>query len=317
MEYRLLGKTGIRVSRLCFGVLTIGPLQAHLPLPEGVSIMRYAVERGVNFFDTAELYGTYPYLRELLHQVKGKDLVIASKSYAVSFEEMKRSVEKARRELDRDVIDIFLLHEQESELTLKGHRGALEYLIEAKSKGIIKAVGISTHHVAGVKAATAVPEIEVIHPLLNYTGLGIRDGSVEDMVAAIVRASAAGKGVYLMKPLGGGNLISKADTALKFAFSQQAAAAVAVGMKSREEVEYNVLVASGLPVPEKIRRLVSRKRRRLHIEDWCEGCGECVQACPQEALFVGPQGKVQVREELCVLCGYCAAACPHFYIRVF
>ncbi len=317
MEYRLLGKTGIRVSRLCFGVLTIGPLQAHLPLAEGVSIMRYAVDKGVNFFDTAELYGTYPYLRQLLGEVKGEDLVIASKSYAVTYEEMRQSVERARRELNRDVVDIFLLHEQESELTLKGHQGALEYLVEAKAKGIIKALGISTHHVAGVKAATSVPEIEVIHPLLNYKGLGISDGTVEEMLAAIEEASAAGKGIYLMKPLGGGNLINDVDTALKFAFSQEVAASVAVGMKSREEVEYNVLVASGLPVPEKLKSAVFRKKPKLHIEDWCQGCGECVQACSQKALFVDCRGKARVKEELCVLCGYCAAACPNFCIRVF
>ena len=44
MEYRNLGRTGIRVSRLCFGLLTIGPLQANLPLAEGVDLLKYAVE---------------------------------------------------------------------------------------------------------------------------------------------------------------------------------------------------------------------------------------------------------------------------------
>ena len=62
MEYRLLGQTGMKVSRLCFGALTIGPLQAKLPLGEGVAVIRAALAAGVNFIDTAQLYGTYPYI---------------------------------------------------------------------------------------------------------------------------------------------------------------------------------------------------------------------------------------------------------------
>jgi aryl-alcohol dehydrogenase-like predicted oxidoreductase len=109
MEYRTLGKTGLSVSHLCFGVLTIGPLQANLPLAEGVALLEYAASRGVNFFDTAEDYRTYPYLRSLLRKVKDKPLIIASKSYAVTAQEMSASLDRARKEMDRDYIDIFLL----------------------------------------------------------------------------------------------------------------------------------------------------------------------------------------------------------------
>lgn len=317
MEYRLLGGTGLRVSRLCFGVLTIGPLQAHLPLTEGVAILKYAVARGVNFFDTAEIYGTYPYLRQLFREVENSRLVVATKSYAVTAAEMKKSLEKARRELDRDVIDIFLLHEQESILTLRGHREALNFLVKAKERGLVRAVGISTHTVAGVQASFAVPEIEVIHPLFNIQGLGIKDGSCSQMLEAIETAHALGKGIYLMKPLGGGHLIHQAEIALKFAFRQQAAAAVAVGMKTREEVDFNVRVSENLPVPDDLKTKVFQQKRRLHIEPFCEGCGECALKCPQQALVLGPGGRVQVREEDCLLCGYCAAVCPLFCIKVF
>ena len=149
MEYSILGRTGLRVSRLCFGVLTMGPLQADLPLAEGAALLKYAVEQGVNFFDTAEIYDSYHYLKQLLCCCPDKDLVITTKSYSVTAEEMKASLEKARQELDRDYIDIFLLHEQESALTIRGHRAALDYLIEAKEKGLVRAVGISTHRIAG------------------------------------------------------------------------------------------------------------------------------------------------------------------------
>ncbi len=317
MEYRYLGRTGIRVSRLCFGLLTIGPLQANLPLAEGVDLLKYAVEQGVNFFDTAEIYESYSYLKELLRSFPGRELIITTKSYAVTAKEMEQSLERARRELDRDYIDIFLLHEQESALTLKGHRAALDYLLEAREKGLVRAVGISTHRIAGVRGAMELAEIDVIHPLFNLKGLGIQDGTRQEMEMVLTEAAAAGKGIYLMKVLGGGNLLPQAREALEYAFSRPFAAAVAVGMKTRWEVDINVLAAQGLPVPDQLEKLMGSEKRRLHIDPWCEGCGKCAEQCPQEALFLGDDGKTHVREQECLLCGYCAAACPFFYIKVY
>ncbi len=315
MEYRALGRTGLSVSRLCFGVLTIGPLQANLPLAEGVALLEHATTQGVNFFDTSEDYQTYPYLRSLL---RAHDrLIIASKSYAVTAQEMKASLERARRELDRDYIDLFLLHEQESALTLQGHRRALEHLCEAREKGTVKAVGISTHTVPGALAVLQEPGIDVLHPLLNIRGVGIRDGSRDEMLKAITEVVRQGKGVYLMKALGGGHLLHEAELALKYAFGQEYAAAVAVGMQTRSEIDYNVRLASRLAVTAELRAAAARHDRQLHIEDWCDGCGLCVDACPQDALCLGDDGKIQVQHEDCLLCGYCAGVCPYFCLKVY
>ena len=164
IEMRLLGGTNIPVSRLCFGTLTIGPLQANLPIQEGASLIRAAIERGVNFLDTAELYGTYPYIREAISGMNRSDIVIASRSYDYTYESMKKSVEFALRSMNIDYLDLFLLHEQESALTLKGHREALRYLEDARDRGIIRAIGVSTHYIQCVEAALGMPEIDVIHP---------------------------------------------------------------------------------------------------------------------------------------------------------
>ncbi len=321
MEYRTLGKTGLSVSHLCFGVLTIGPLQANLPLAEGVVLLEYAASLGVNFFDTAEDYRTYPYLRSLLRKVKDKPLIIASKSYAVTAQEMSASLDRARKEMDRDYIDIFLLHEQESALTLQGHHQALEFLIEAREKGIVRAVGLSTHTVAGARAVLDRPEIDVVHPLFNIRGLGILVGSREAMLDAIKSAWGQGKGVYLMKALGGGHLLHQAEQALSYAFGQECAASVAVGMQTRAEIDCNVALACGMPVPERLWAAAARPgalgARRLHIEDWCEGCGQCAEICPQGALSLGADGRIHVAESSCLLCGYCAGACPYFCIKVY
>ena len=114
MQYTHLGNSRIQVSRLCFGTLTIGPLQAALPLTQGVSLLLKAYRAGINFYDTAASYGTYPYLRQLIKQVGRHNLVIATKSYAVTRAEAETAVEQALKEMDSSYIDIFLLHEQDT-----------------------------------------------------------------------------------------------------------------------------------------------------------------------------------------------------------
>ncbi|OPX84696.1 MAG: General stress protein 69 [Pelotomaculum sp. PtaB.Bin104] len=314
MQYRMLGRTGINVSRLCFGALTISPLQASLPVSEGAKVIRRALDLGVNFIDTAELYESYPYIREAL---KGfdRDVAVASKCYAYTWQGMQESVEKALRALDRDYIDIFLLHEQESILTIRGHWEAIEYLLEAKSMGIVRAIGISTHHVAGVLGAAGVPEIDVIHPLINKDGIGIQGGTAGDMLQAIKQAFNAGKGIYAMKALGGGHMINRTEEAFNYIKSIPELDSVAVGMSTVEEVEYNARIFSGRPVPQELKSIVLRRPRRLLIEEWCLGCGECVKRCSNGALSLAGDRSV-VDQSRCSLCGYCGSVCPAFCIKI-
>lgn len=314
MNYRLLGDTGIKVSRLCFGALTIGPLQANLPLEQGIEVMARAFDRGVNFVDTAELYQTYPYIKHSIANRK-QDIIISSKCYAYTKEDMQESLMSALRAIDRDYIDIFMLHEQESILTIKGHWEALEYLIKAKAQGLVRAVGISTHHVAAVEAAVSIPEIEVIHPIINIAGLGIADGNRDQMLNAIKAAGAAGKGIYGMKALGGGNLLGKSEEALRYVLEIKELASIAVGMQNIAEVDYNCSIFSGKQVAEEVSQRVSSHPRRLHVEEWCQGCGSCLAKCTAGALKIDGD-KASVERDLCRLCGYCGAACPVFAIKV-
>ena len=315
LVYGVLGQSGIKVSRLCFGTLTIGPLQANLPVADGARLICRALAEGVNFIDTAELYHTYPYIREALRQTGG-ETVITSKCYAYTRECMRESFEQALRDLGRDYIDVFMLHEQESILTIKGHWEALEYLFEAKEKGWLRAVGISTHHVAGVLGAAEVSEIDVVHPLINMAGIGISDGTLADMRRAIGQAYAAGKGIYAMKALGGGHLLQRTEEAFQYIMSVPELASVAVGMSSVEEVDYNTRLFSGQPVSAEMKVKVAKLPRRLLIHDWCQGCGACVAGCKAEALSLDSNGKAVVAPDKCVLCGYCGALCPEFCIKV-
>jgi len=313
LEYRELGKTGIKVSRLCFGSLTIGPLQANLSPTNGGKVIKYALEQGVNFIDTAELYDNYEHIKEGTKDFP--DTVIVSKSYAVDYDEMKESVETARKRLDRDTISIFMLHEQESGLTLKGHRRALDYLVWAKSQGHIKAIGISTHAIRAVHAAALIPEIDVIHPLINLTGIGILDGTRREMEEVTEFALSTGKGLYAMKVLGGGSLIPKAKEAFSYALNLPQFSSVAVGMRRKNEVDLNIKLFSGESPKDDVWNEVTSQPRKLHIDSWCTGCGSCQRRCHQQAITV-KDNKAVVDHEKCVLCGYCAAVCPEFAIKV-
>ncbi|QEK12110.1 aldo/keto reductase [Crassaminicella thermophila] len=315
MEYRVLGNTGIKVSRLCFGGLTIGPLQANLPIEIGAQIILEAFNRGVNFIDTAELYETYPYIKMALENYNKNHIVVATKSYAYDEETAKVSLYKALTGLNIEKIDIFLLHEQESEHTLKGHYGALNYYLKMKEQGIIKAVGISTHTIRAVDVAAKMEEIDVIHPIINKTGIGIQDGSRDDMLKAIKKAYKNGKGIYGMKPIGGGNLIHSVGECLDYAIGINELHSIAVGMQTKEEVIANVLKFSGEKIPDEILNKISTKKRKLHIDYWCEKCGNCVKHCKHKALSI-VSNKVVVDIDKCVLCGYCSSYCPQFCIKI-
>ncbi|MCL2337582.1 MAG: aldo/keto reductase [Firmicutes bacterium] len=314
MQYRKLGATGLNVSRLCFGALTIGPLQRNLSLAQGAGLIRLAIDMGINFIDTAESYHCYPYIREALKNCPAR-VNIASKSYAYTRDGMEKSLFDALSALERESIEIFLLHEQESYHTIKGHQAALDYLVSARARGLVRAVGISTHCVAGVRAAASVPEIEVIHPIINLQGIGIQDGSREEMLEAIAFAAAMGKGIYGMKCLGGGHLIPDADQAMEFVLSLPELAAVAVGMQSPEEILYNVARFAGQTPSPAIIPALAALPRRLHIEDWCRGCGQCVKRCSAGALRIKDERAV-VDEARCRLCSYCAAVCSDFCIKI-
>jgi len=311
----LLGNTGLEVSRLCFGTLGLSPYHGGPAREAGAALLYEAWQRGVTFFDTADLYRTYDHLAGLLERVPRHRVVLASKSYAVSAAEMREDVGRALAALGTSYLDLFLLHEQESALTLRGHREALLELVRLREHGTVRATGISTHAVAGVRAATVEPLVEVIHPLVNLAGMGILDGNVQDMLDALAEAHRCGKGIYSMKALAGGHLGGRAAEALAFARDIPYIHAVALGMSSRDELDCAVAVMSGRAPDEAQAARAASGRRRLLIEQWCDGCGRCLEACHQKALRL-ESGRATVDEAACVLCGYCAGACPGFHIKV-
>jgi len=313
LQKKPLGRSGLWVAPLSMGTLTLSPLQQNLPPERGAELILYAASLGVTLFDTAQYYQSYPALRLALRS--RPDLLVSSKSYAYDRAGAAEALEEARREMDKDVIDIFLLHEQEDRLTLKGHREAFDYYLEMKAKGVIRAVGFSTHRIAAVDYAPRYPGVDVIHPLINRTGVGIADGTRDEMAAAIARAHSGGIGIYAMKPLGGGHLLKDPKEAFGYLRELGTIDTICCGMQSEAEIAVNVALAQGLSPAAEALTECKRAERKLMIHDYCTGCGRCVARCGQKALSI-QNGQCVCNQELCVRCGYCAPVCPDFCIKI-
>ncbi len=311
MKKVILGNTGIEVSIAGFGVLPIGPSQLALPVEEGANIIKYALKHGINFLDTAQYYRTYPYISKAMEGEAFDDLVICSKSLCFDYEGMMEAIMEAREELHREVIDIFLMHEVRSgQLELRV--GAWEALKEAKEKGFVRAIGLSTHHVDITMQAASIQELDVVFPLINYASLGIRKGdefaTKEEMMEAIKVCHNAGKGVFSMKAFGGGGLTGHYQEALDYVFSKPEIDSVMIGFGKTKEVDDLLAYLNG-SMKKDYNPDISKKKVYINQED-CEGCGSCKAACPAGAIFYNEKGLAEVDHKKCLTCGYCSPVCP-------
>lgn len=310
-----LGNTGISIFPLIFGTLPLGPLQAGLSPSEGGRLIRHALEHGVTMIDTATLYGTYPHVREALKNWRG-EVTIATKTHTADAATARLHVELALTELGREQLDLVHIHGARVADPFKDRTAVLEELLLMKQEGKIAHVGLSSHYIEAFRRAASHPEIEVIHPLINQTGMGIIDGSAAEMSEAIADCARAGQGVYAMKALAGGNLISTARQSLAYVAGLEGIHGVAIGMLSEQEIEANIAFFECGQVDDKVWKGLESRRRHLKImEQFCKGCGMCIEICGNGALSL-VEGKAVVDESSCVLCGYCGSGCPEFFIRV-
>lgn len=311
MKKNLLGNTGLNVSIAGFGVLPMGPSQLALPVEDGADIIRHALRHGINFLDTAQYYRTYPYIEKALEGGEFHDVIICSKSLCEDYDGMMDAILEAREALHRDVIDIFLMHEVRSgQLELR--KGAWQALIDAKKKGLVHAIGLSTHHVDVTEAAASIKELDIVFPLINYAGLGIRKGeefaSKEEMMNAIRTCHQAGKGIFSMKAFGGGGLTGHYQEALDYVFSKDEIDSVMIGFGKISEVDDLLSYLDGT-MSKDYNPDVSKKKVHINQED-CEGCGSCKAACPAGAIFYNENGLAEVDPKKCLTCGYCSPVCP-------
>lgn len=233
-----LGNTGIKTSRLAMGTGTVGSggrsHQTSLGLQGLSSLLQSGYDSGLLFFDSADGYGSHPHVADALKHVKRDKVTVLTKTFSRDPAQARADLDRFRRELGTDYIDVCLMHcLTEGDWTTR-YRGVMDVLAEAKQKGIIRAHGCSCHSIEALRAAAKSPWVEVDLVRINPIGAHM-DADPETVISVLKEMRAAGKGIIGMKILGQGALRNRQDEALKFALSLNLLDAFTIGAESRSE----------------------------------------------------------------------------------
>ena len=236
-----LGPNGVELSRLAMGTGTNGGggssnQTKQLGVRGLADLLRAGVDEGVTFWDAADQYGTHPHLKLALQDVPREKVTILSKTHATSAKQMRADLDRFRRELNTDYIDILLLHALMDADWPKRKAAAMDVISEAQQKGIVRTHGCSCHSLGALKAAAASPWVEVDLARINPAGIAM-DADVPTVVGVLEQMKASGKGIIGMKILGAGRLRNRADEALQFALAQPYIDCFTIGAENRIEMQ--------------------------------------------------------------------------------
>jgi len=236
-----LGPRKIELSRLAMGTGTSGgggsSNQTRKLGYRGVAeLMRAAYDQGVNFWDAADQYGSHTYLREALKTVPREKVVILTKSNSRTAADVKSDLDRYRRELGTDYIDVVLLHKMETADWNVQLKPCMDVLSEARERGTIRSHGVSCHSLVAMQTAAREPWVEIDFARLNPAQLHM-DADPATVVSGLKEMKAAGKGVVGMKILGQGGLRTKAAEALQYALAQDCLDCITIGSENRAEME--------------------------------------------------------------------------------
>ncbi|MFV1964940.1 MAG: aldo/keto reductase [Pirellulaceae bacterium] len=260
-----LGNTGITMSRVGQGTGMHGGNRqsdhSRMGFQRFVSLMRHSYDRGITFFDMADLYGTHVYFREALRTIPRDKITILTKLWwrydqkmwdagpAAIKQVVNFTLDRFRHELTTDYLDIVLLHcmgETGWPQTLAPYMDALD---EAKDKKKIRAVGVSCHDLGALKTAAACPWVDVLLARINPKGAKM-DGSVEEVVPVLQEAKANGKAIIGMKIFGEGTLIEQKQECIQYAQTAGIVDSMTIGFEKPEYVDDTLGLMSQYPVSQ-------------------------------------------------------------------
>jgi len=203
---------------------------------KGVSdLLRAAFDEGINFWETADQYGSHPHIREALKKTKRDEVVILTKTNSETYKEVKNDLERFKTELGTDYFDIVLLHAVTDPAWNKNMKGAMDALAEAKEEGIIRAHGISCHSLGALEAAADEPWVDVDLARYNPGGIAM-DADVPTVRKVLSRMKKNGKGIIQMKVYGQGRLTDKMDECLEFHTGAEFIDCFTLGIESHEQL---------------------------------------------------------------------------------
>ena len=241
-----LGKTGIKVSRIAWGTGTKGTKhssrQTKMGVKEFYKISDHAYACGINFFDSADQYGTHTYFRSALKNYPRDKIVVLTKIWTNPSDWMKtmpvaKFLEISLKELGMNYIDIVLLHCMTSPDWPAEKEVFMNDLSKAKEKGIIRAHGVSCHSLPALQTAAKNEWTDVIFARFNNTG-DYMDHYPKVVLPVLKAAKKRGAGVVGMKIFGNGKLVSEKQrqTSLEYVLKSKATNAMTIGFESTDQV---------------------------------------------------------------------------------
>lgn len=318
MEYRILGKTGLKISRMGFGGIPIQRVDQEATK----QLMKKLVEEGVNYIDTAKGYTvSESYLGYALEGIRDQ-FVLATKSMSRTKEAMKKDILDSLKALRTDYIDLYQVHNPNMEQldTVIGENGALEALLEAKEKGMIGHIGLTAHSLEVFERALEYDWVETIMFPYNF----IEQQGVELMK----KCREKNIGFIDMKPLAGG-AIEDATLALRYICQNPDVTVVIPGMADIKEIDENVQACNdNSPLTQEEKNQIESIKKQLGSQ-FCRRCNYCAPcsvgiAIPNVFLFAGylerynlenwareRYASLPVKASQCIDCGLCETRCPY------
>ena len=323
MEYRTLGKTGLKISRMGFGGIPIQKIDE-----EGTrKLLHEMMEKGVNYIDSARGYTvSEQYIGYGLEGIRDK-FVLATKSMSRTKEAMAADIETSLGNFRTDYIDLYQVHTPSMEQLdqVMGEGGALEALMEAKAAGKVGHIGLTAHSTEVFERALELDWVETIMFPYNI---------VEQQGAELIyKCAEKNIGFIVMKPLAGG-AIEDASLALRYVCSNPDVTVVIPGMAEIHELEQNLAACSNTePLTQEELKEMDKVREQLGT-DFCRRCNYCAPCTvginiPSVFLFAGylqrydladwakdRYSTLKVKASACIGCGKCEPRCPyHLPIR--
>lgn len=241
-----LGNTGLKVPRLALGTGTHGGNQSsdftRMGTENFVKLARHALDRGISFYDTADLYGSHQNVREMLKEIPREKATLLTKIWTRpenwNPDLPAKTIDRFRKETGSDYFDIMLLHCMTNGKWQEERKPYIDALSEAKQKGIIKTVGVSCHNFDALKLAVDDPWVDVILARINPEGL-VMDATADEVMAVLKKAHDSGKGIIGMKIYGEGRMKTdeQREKSLRWVMGSKNVDCMTIGMTSTEQID--------------------------------------------------------------------------------
>jgi 1-deoxyxylulose-5-phosphate synthase len=239
-----LGRTGIKSSLIGMGTGSVGVRrssnQVKLGQDKFTKLVRHAFDSGITYFDTADQYGSHIFLREALRGVPREKLFIQTKTRATSAEVARADLERFREELGMEYVDSLLMHCMTKQSWPTDFRPVMDVLSDAKSKGWVRAVGVSCHGLDPLRVVPDCDWVEIDLARINPVGVQARmDGTPDEVVPSLEAMHRKGKGVIGMKILGEGTFksVEQQLASLRYVLGLGYVDAMVIGFEAPEQID--------------------------------------------------------------------------------